>query len=184
MKDVGIIDRNKTALIVVDIQEKFKPAIFEMDRVIDNTKKVIEGARILEIPIIVTEQYSKGLGRTVDTIRASLGNFQPIEKLSFSCFGEQKFLNELEKLNVTDIIILGIEAHVCITKTILDAIAKGYRVHLVTDAISSRSESNLKIAVERAKQAGAFLASSEMILFQLMDSAGTEEFKRINEIIK
>lgn len=184
MKDVGIIDRNKTALIIVDIQEKFKPAIFEIERVIDNTKKVIEGARILGIPIIVTEQYPKGLGKTVNAIQASLGDFRPIEKLSFSCFGEKKFLDELEKLNVTDLIILGIEAHVCITKTILDAIARGYRVHLVTDAISSRSESNLKIAIERAKQVGAFLASSEMILFQLMDSAGTEEFKRISKIIR
>ncbi len=184
MKDVGIINRNKTALIVVDVQEKFRPVIFEMDRVIDNTKKVIEGASILGIPIIVTEQYPKGLGKTVDDIKDSLGDFKPIEKLSFSCFGDTKFIEELEKLNVTDIIILGIEAHVCITKTILDAIAKGYRVHLVTDAISSRSESNLKIAIERAKQSGAFLASSEMILFQLMDAAGTEEFKKISEIIR
>jgi nicotinamidase-related amidase len=184
MRDVGIIDRKKCALVIVDVQEKFRPVIFEIERVVDNAKKLIEGAKILGIPIIVTEQYPKGLGCTVNEIKSLLEEYKPIEKLSFSCFGEESFIETLEKLGVTDLIIFGIEAHVCITKTILDAISRGYRVHLVTDAVSSRSEYNWKIAIERARQAGAFLVSTEMILFQLMDSAGTEEFKRISKIIK
>ena len=175
------LKRGNTALIVIDIQEKFIPTIKDLDKIIENTIKLIKSFQIIKIPILITEQYPKGLGKTVEKIRNELRNYKPIEKISFNCFDEKRF-----KINkkIKNLVICGIESHVCVTQTILAAIEKGFTVYLVKDAISSRKTSNYKIALERAKQEGALIASTEMIIFQLMQKAGTKEFKEIQKIIK
>ncbi len=183
-KELGILDRNKCALIVIDIQERFKPAIHEMKRVIDNTEKLINACKILRVPIVLTEQYPKGLGNTLHEIFELIPNAEAIEKTCFDCFGERRFGEKIKNLNVTDLILVGIESHVCVLKTALTARLHDYNVHIVTDAISSRKSHDHVIAIERMKQNGCFLATSEMIIFQLLEKSDQMEFSEIREIIK
>jgi NAD+ synthase len=178
-----MIDRKKTAFILVDIQEKFVPAIKDMDEVIKNSNILVKVSEILNIPLIVTEQYPKGLGHISKAINLPDKKFL-IEKISFSCFGSEEFVKKIKELKVDSIILFGIEAHVCIFKTALDALKNNIEVYVVTDAISSRSIKNKSIAIEWMRESGAFIASTEIILFQLLDKAGTEEFKLISNLIK
>ena len=180
----NILARNNTALIVVDIQEKFLPVIKNLDEVIENTIKLIKSFQIMKIPIIVTEQYSKGLGKTVEKIRKELKDYKPIEKITFNCFDNTNFSNILKNKKIKNLVICGIESHVCVTQTLLAALSGGYTVYLVKDAVSSRKESDYRIAIERAKQEGAFVTSIEMIVFQLLKKAGTREFKEVLKVIK
>jgi nicotinamidase-related amidase len=181
--ELGIPKRDKVAFALVDIQEKFVPVIHNIETVIDNASKLVRGASILRIPLIVTEQYPKGLGRTVDEIGLDEGQ-EIIEKTSFDCFGCDDFTKKLEALQVKSLVILGIEAHVCVLKTALEAAARNYEAHVVADATSSRTEESKILALERLRQSGVFVASTEMILFQLMDRAGTDEFRAISRLVK
>jgi len=176
------MNRDNTVLVVVDIQEKFNSVIHEMDKVIDNTTKLIKSFQILNIPVIVTEQYPKGLGKTVNKVKDVLENYCPIEKITFDCFGSEEFVKAVG--NKKNIIICGIESHVCVTQTMVGAIKKGFDVYLVKDAISSRKDQDKEIAIERAKQEGAKIVSTEMIIFEVLRRAGTDEFKKISKIIK
>jgi len=178
---IGIPERNEVAFIMIDIQEKFLPVIHNIDNVITNANRLAKSAYILNLPLIVTEQYPKGLGHTVSEIELSTDQ-RIIEKISFDCFGCDEFVEALKGTKV--LVIFGIESHVCVLKTVLEAISRGYEVHVVADAVSSRTSDNRSIALERMRQSGAFIVSTEMILFQLMDRAGTDEFKQISKIIK
>lgn len=183
MNKLGIINRETTAFVLVDIQDKFIPVIHNIEEVISNANILTKSAEILKIPLIVTEQYPKGLGHTSKKIYIP-NKSRIFEKMSFSCFGNEKFVEEIKKLCIKSIVLFGIEAHVCVLKTALDALKNNYEVHVVGDAISSRKYENKVLAIERMRQSGAFIASTEMILFQLMDVAGTEEFKLISKLIK
>lgn len=181
--NLGIIKRDSCVFILIDIQEKFLPVIYDIQGVIDNANRLVQSASILNIPLLVTEQYPKGLGRTVNDIK--LGSDQEIiEKISFDCFGCDEFVNKIDQINRPSLVIFGIEAHVCVLKTTLSALSRSYEVHLIADAVSSRTQRNRDIAIERMRQSGAFIASTEMILFQLMDKAGTDEFKAISKLVK
>lgn len=179
----GIPEREKTAFVLIDIQERFLPVIHNIQGVIDNANRLVQGASVLKIPLIVTEQYPKGLGRTVDEINLDDGQ-GIIEKISFDCFGCGDFTKKLDAIDVKSLVIFGIEAHVCVLKTALEAVARDYETHVIADAVSSRTEENKILALERLRQSGVFLASTEMILFQLMDRAGTDEFKAISKLVK
>jgi nicotinamidase-related amidase len=181
--NLGIPKRDEVAFVLVDIQERFLPVIHNIETVIDNTNTLVRGASILKIPLIVTEQYPKGLGRTVNEIHLDEGQ-EIIEKISFDCFGCGNFMGKLEELEVRSLVIFGIEAHVCVLKTALGALARNYEAHVVADAVSSRTEENKTLALERLRQSGVFVVSTEMILFQLMDRAGTDEFKAISRLVK
>ncbi len=177
----NILKKENTILIVIDIQEKFLSVIKNINPVIENTLKLIRSFQIMKIAIIVTEQYPKGLGKTVGKIQKELKSYRPIKKAYFNCFDEKNF--KIPK-KIKNLIICGIESHVCVTQTALAAIEKGFNVYLVKDAISSRKESDYKIALERAKQEGALIASTEMIIFQLLKKAGTKKFKEVIKLIK
>lgn len=179
----GIPERDEVVFILVDIQERFLPVINNIDGVIDNANRLVKGASILGIPLIVTEQYPKGLGKTVDSIELNTGQ-DIIEKISFDCFGCDEFTRKLNSLAAKTLVIFGIEAHVCVLKTALEAVARNYETHVVADAVSSRTQENKILALERLRQSGVFITSTEMILFQLMDRAGTEEFKAISRLVK
>ena len=186
MTNLGKLDREKTAFILVDIQEKFIPAMNKIEDVIKNTNILVKASEILNIPLIVTEQYPKGLGNTIKEIKLP-ENTLKIEKTHFSCFGCDEFSKELEELKkkgITSLILFGIEAHVCILKTALDGLEKGFDVHVVADAVTSRSKHNKRIANQRMMQSGVFLASTEIILFQLIDEAKGDEFKEISGLVK
>lgn len=180
--DVGKPDRKRTAFVMIDMQDKFVPMIKDMDEVVRNANILAKAADIMEVPFLFTEQYSKGLGHTITDI--DTGAASPIEKMHFSCFGCDEFMKKLSSINVKDVVLFGVEAHVCVLKTALDALEKGYRLHVVADAVSSRKKEDKKRALKRMLQSGAYVVTTEMILFQLMDKAGTDEFKKISKLIK
>ncbi len=176
--------RDKTAALVIDFQERLFPFIHDHERLLKNVPTLLEGFKILKVPVFVTEQYVKGLGPTVQPIAAVLDGIVRIEKATFSCCDEPKFMLELASLAMENVIILGIESHVCVLQTVIDLIGNGYHPVVVEDCISSRKESDKQIALERMRQEGAFITTYESILFELLRSSGTEEFKAISKLIK
>jgi nicotinamidase-related amidase len=170
--------------VVVDIQERLLPAIHEPQRVVQNSLRLIRGANILRLLILATEQYRKGLGPTVPEVASALAEVAPVEKLSFSACGADGLLATLRTKKITDVLLCGIEAHVCVSQTGLDLLDAGFRVFVVADAVSSRTAENHRLGLQRLEKAGAVLVSTEMALFELLERAGTEEFKRILELVK
>lgn len=183
MPGIGLLKPETSALLVIDYQDSLISLIFEHKEMIFNANKVIKGAEILGVPTLVTEQYPKGLGHTCKEIELTVGQ-KIIEKISFSCMLTKDVDDRLKMLDIKSLIIIGIESHICVLKTALDAKEAGYEVHVIADAVSSRTEANKKAALRRLKQSGVFIASTEMILFQLMDKAGSAEFKAISQLIK
>ncbi len=180
---LGIPVRENVALLVIDIQERLMPVIFESEKIFANVNKLLRGAEILQVVTLITEQYPKGLGATCKEIELP-ENANIIEKTCFSSMLNTEVNDQLKLSNRKSLIICGVEAHICVLKTALDALGEGYEVHVVADAVSSRTPENKQIALDRLRQAGAYITSVEMILFQLMDYAGTDEFKAISKLIK
>jgi isochorismate hydrolase len=159
------------------------PVIYEKEKIFDNVNKLLRGAEILDLETIVTEQYPKGLGNTCkEVVLPESPNI--IEKVCFSSMLSEPVSDQLKLTNIKSLIICGVESHICVLKTTLDAIEQGYQVHVVADAVSSRTAENKQLALERMRQAGAYITSVEMILFMLLDKAGTDEFKAISKLIK
>ena len=180
---LGIPVKEHTALLVIDVQERLMPVIFEQEKIFANVNKLLRGAEILGLETVITEQYPKGLGNTCKEVEMG-ENKTIIEKVCFSCMLSEPVTEQLKLTNVKSLIICGVESHICVLKTTLDAMKAGYEVHVVADAVSSRSAENKQLALERMRQAGAFITSVEMILFMLLDKAGTDEFKAISKLIK
>ena len=173
-----------TAMVVVDIQERLLPHIFEYEILEKNCNTLISGMQILNIPMLVTEQYSKGIGPTIESVRNTLGDFEPIEKMNFSCCGESSFLHSLEKLSKKNVILCGIESHVCVLQTALDLYERGFQPVLIADCVSSRKLNDKTHAIERMRQTGVIISTYESILFELCQVAGTEQFKAISRLVK
>jgi nicotinamidase-related amidase len=169
------------ALLVIDIQEKLLPPIFQKEQLVKNSQLLIRLAGILGIPVLVSTQYAKGLGQTVPEVASLLPDTQPIDKQMFSCFGSEVFCSILKRLPGTRsaVLLCGMESHICVMQTALGALSEGYIVHVASDAVSSRSESNWKIGLERMRAAGAILSSTEMMTYELLRSSGTAAFKQL-----
>jgi len=182
--DKYILDKNKAVLVVIDIQERLVPAMKEKDKVYANTLHLIEAAKLLNIPIVVTEQYPKGLGPTVDEIKEGLPQYEPLEKVTFDCCRGEGFLKKIASLKRGHIILAGMETHVCVLQTCLSLLKEGYFPHLVSDAVCSRKKSDFQTARELMRDAGAVITCTETVLFQLLEKAGTPEFKAISKRIK
>jgi len=178
------IDRDNTALLIVDIQERLAAVMKMKDAVVKNCIHLVELAKLLDIPVLVTEQYPKGIGHTVDDIKKALPAYQPIEKLTFSCCDEDSFLNEVRGLGKKNLILTGMETHICVLQTCIALLREGFNVHLVRDAVCSRVKENWKVACEFMRDAGAVITSTETVLFQILRTAGTEEFRMISKRIK
>ncbi len=178
------IARNKAGLVVVDIQEKLLPSIHEKERVVANAVRLVKGAAIMKLPVFVTEHYRKGIGPTVPEVIAGVQDFTLLEKLTLSSCDAEGFVDALEAKKVRDIVLCGIEAHVCVTQTCLGLLAQGFNVYVAADAISSRTPENHRIAVERMRDAGAVIASTEMMLFELLGRGDTDEFKQILALVR
>jgi nicotinamidase-related amidase len=175
----------ESVLVVVDVQDRLAAVMEGRERVVQRTKLLIEGAKILGLPIILTEQYPKGLGPTVSEIREVLPpEVRPVEKLHFSCCGEPAFMDALKKTGRTKVLLAGMETHICVLQTTLCLIAAGYTVHVVSDAVCSRKRSDYEVGLGIAREAGAVVTSAETVLFQLLKKAGTEEFKSISKLVK
>ena len=178
------ITKARAGLVVVDIQERLLPSIFESGRLVQNALRLVKGAGILRLPVFATEQYRKGVGATGPEISSAIPNFAPMEKLAFSCCGAAGFVQGLKKKEITDVILCGIEAHVCVCLTCLDLLEAGFRVFIAADATSARTPENHHIGIERMRAAGGVIVSTEMVLFELLERAGTEEFKQILALVK
>jgi isochorismate hydrolase len=178
------ITKDNTSAVIVDIQERLFPHMYKREELERNVGILIKGLNLLNVPLLLTEQYSKGLGKTIPSISDNIDNIEPIEKISFSCCDESRFLKELNMLNKKFVILAGIETHVCILQTVLDLIENGFHPVLVEDCVSSRKENDKKIAVERIRSNGAIITTYESILLELCRVAGTETFKKISGLIK
>ena len=181
-----LLDATECALIVVDIQEKLLPPIFNKEAMVRNSQLLIRLAKILSIPTMVTTQYSKGLGGTVPEIASLLAEVKAIDKMEFGCFGSDEFRSSVKKLpgNRNTVLLCGTEAHICVTQTALGALNDGYLVHVASDAVGSRSESNWKIGLDRMRAAGAVISSTEMMMYELLRCSGTQQFKELLPFIK
>ena len=179
-----ILKKENAALVIVDIQERLAVAMSEKDRVIANTQHLIEASKMMRFPLVVTEQYPKGLGPTVAEIKGVLTGHNPIEKITFSCCGEPSFPKAVSATGRKQIILVGMETHVCVLQTCLDLLQAGYTVHVVSDAVCSRSAENYRTALEYMRDAGAVITCTETVLFQLLERAGSDEFKAISKRIR
>ena len=178
------LTRANVGLVVVDVQERLLPAIFEQQRVVQNTVRLIQEAGSLKVPIFATEQYRKGLGATVPEVAAAIPGFAPMEKVAFSACGADGFIAALKAKKVSEAVLCGIEAHVCVQQTVLDLLADGWRVYVAADATGSRFEADRRIALGRMDSAGATLTTTEAALFEWCEAAGTPEFKQISQLAK
>ncbi len=178
------IIKDNTVAVVIDIQERLFPHMFNKSQLETNVQILLDGLDILGMPFLLTEQYSKGLGSTIPSIQSRLEENRPIEKLTSSCCGENRFITELNKINKKNVILVGIEAHVCVLQTVLDLVEFGFQPVLVEDCVSSRRENDKLIAIERIRKSGAIVTTYESILLELCQVAGSEKFKQISKLIK
>jgi nicotinamidase-related amidase len=180
------LEADQCVLVVVDIQEKLLPPIFEKERLVRNSQLLIRLAGILNIPTLATTQYEKGLGKTVPEIASLLPASDAIDKLEFSCFGSDKFCAQLKHIpgNRNTLLLCGMESHICVTQTALGALRQGYLVHVASDAVSSRTEWNWRIGLERMRAAGAIISSTEMMMYELLRRSGSAGFKELLPYLK
>ena len=185
-QNLTLLSATNTALVIVDVQERLVPAVWDHGQIVWNTRRLIEGAGLFEIPVIVTEQYPKGLGPTMPELVAALPENTPvIEKKSFSACLVPEFLDELSRReNVCKVLLTGMESHVCILQTALDLLSLGYEVHLAADAVGSRCAGDRKIALRRLESSGVMLTTTESVLFQWCRSADAPQFKAVSKIVR
>jgi len=178
------IKKDSCAGLAIDIQERLFPHMDQHEELLRKSLILIEGLKILGVPLFVTEQYPRGLGPTLEAITEAMGGIPVIEKIAFSCCDEAKTLEELEKSGRKTLIIFGIEAHVCVLQTVIDLVGLGYTAVLVEDCISSRNVLDKQVAIERMRTESAVISTCESILFELARKAGTDEFKAISRLVK
>lgn len=174
------------ALLVVDIQEKLLVPIFEKDRLLRNAGLLARLAPILGIPAVVTTQYAKGLGPVAPELASLLAQAPAFDKQEFSCFGSDPFCSAVKALpgRRNTLLVCGMESHICVTQTVLGALERGFLVHVASDAVSSRTEWNWKIGLDRMRAAGAVISSTEMMIYELMRGSGTAAFKQMLPFLK
>ena len=182
-----LIDATKSSLLIVDVQERLLPAMAAGNGVVECSKILLKAAKALDVPIAVSEQYPKGLGHTVDVLIQDIGNAPVFEKSSFSCWRDEtvrKHFTAHHDAGRPQVIIAGIEAHVCVAQTAIDMAQAGFGVFVVADAVSSRAESSVALALARMGQSGVEVINTEMAVFELLGKAGTPEFKELSSLIR
>ena len=177
----NLITREDSVLVVIDVQEKLMPVIAEKDKVIDNLVRLLKFAQIIGLPLILTEQEK--LGNTLPEILQAAQDLSPIRKLDFNCFGCQEFVEEVGRMGRKTLILTGVESHICVAQTALGAVPN-YTVHVVSDTTSSRTQENWRVALERMRQAGVVITSTEMVIYELLQRAGTDEFRTVLPLVK
>jgi nicotinamidase-related amidase len=175
-----LLDRDRAALVVVDVQEAFRPAVVDFDRVAHNAAVLVEGAQVLGLPLVATEQYPKGLGHTVPEVAGHLDGVEPLAKVCFSATDADGF----DLGGRQQVLVCGIESHVCVSQTAHALLDNGLEVHVARDAVSSRTEENRELGLHKMQSSGAIVTSVETALFELLGGAGSEEFKRVQGLVK
>jgi nicotinamidase-related amidase len=183
-----LMRRDAAQVLIIDMQDRLLDAMAGRDETLQRCVRLVRAAQILDIPITISEQYPKGLGPTNADLREALGNAGAVmEKVSFSCFGDDAIrarLAELRRKGRAQVIIGGIETHVCVTQTAIDLVENGYSPFVVADAVASRAKESRKLALARLRKDGAAIVDSEMVLFEWLGRAGTPEFKEIQALVK
>jgi len=182
--DKFFLEKGEALLVVVDIQERLAAVMGDRERVVSNTIHLIEAAKLLRIPMLLTEQYPRGLGPTVGEIKDALPSYEPFEKMAFGCCGDKAFLQSLTASGKRKVILAGMETHVCVLQTCLGLLKERFAVHVVGDAVCSRTRENYEIGIAFMRDAGAVITGTETVLFQLLEKAGTDEFKVLSKRIK
>jgi nicotinamidase-related amidase len=175
-----VLDRDRAALVVVDVQEAFRPAVRDFDSVAQSVAALVQGARILGLPVVVTRQYPKGLGETVPEVAAHLDGIEPLDKLVFSAAAADGF--DLDGRDQA--LVCGIESHVCVSQTAHDLLDRGVEVHVARDAVTSRTDENRELGLHKMEGSGAVVTSVETALFELVGAAGSDEFKQVQGLVK
>lgn len=183
--DKFFLEKDKAALLVIDVQEKLCNAMDSkvLAKLTANAGILLEAAKELSMPVMATEQYVKGLGETLPVLKEKLAD-AALEKMSFSCCGDTSFVERLKSLQRPQVIIVGMETHVCVLQTVLELLAEGFVVHLVKDAVMSRRKENWQVGIDMAAAAGAVVTSTEAALFQLLRVAGTDQFKKLSKLVR
>ena len=179
-----MLKKENTLLVVIDIQGKLAELMYEKDKLFASTCIMIKAFKILEIPILWVEQIPESLGKTIKEISSIMTDIKPISKFSFSCCGNDKFMKNLKIHNKKQILLTGIETHICVYQTAKDLVKLGYETQIVSDAVSSRIYENKKIGLKRMEQAGAKITSLEMALFEILKNAKADKFRDIIKLIK
>ena len=179
--DPGLLQKEDATIIIIDVQERLLQAVANKDAVLDNVVRLARFARIIDIPVIITEQQN--LGPTVSQVKDELPELSPITKLEFNAFTNDEFAHQLDALGRKTLLIAGLETHICISQTALAATPR-FIVHIASDAVSSRSVDNWRIALERMRQNDIIISSTEMIIYELLERAGTDEFKAALKLVK
>ena len=180
------LEAKQCALLVVDIQEKLLPPMFNRQQLVNNSQLLLRLAKVLNLPVMATTQYARGLGATVPEIAKLLPSDEVTDKLEFSCFGSERFCEEMKALpsSCNTLLLCGMETHICVMQTALAALRNGYVVHIAADAVGSRTELNWQIGLQRMGAAGAVISSTEMMMYELLRRSGTAQFKEMLQYLK
>jgi nicotinamidase-related amidase len=181
-----LLEPARAVLVVIDVQEKLCAAMDQdvLRQLTKNTGILLESANELAIPVVFTEQYVKGLGSTLSELKSRAPVATCYEKMTFSCCGNEAFVDQLEESGRTQVIVTGMETHVCVLQTVIELLDEGFNVHIVKDAVMSRSSDNKQTAIEAMVLAGAVPTCTESVVFQLLKIAGTESFKKLSKLVK
>lgn len=181
---MSLLNRDDTAFVMIDFQERLMPAINNNERLEAQTVKLAKGMKALGIPTVITQQYTKGIGETIPSIAEVLGDFQHVEKTSFSCMANEEFAAKIRELNKKNIVVCGIEAHICVQQTVLELMEEGYNVYIVADCIGSRSEEDKLWSITRMGEAGAVVTTYESVLYEILRTSKADGFKAVAAIVK
>ena len=180
----SLLGTDDTGIVILDVQEKLMPVMARKERVIDNLLKLIHLSKLYNLPVILTEQYPKWLGPTISEVKKALSTYDPLEKMHFNCCDAGNFNTRLESEGLTNIILTGVESHICICLTCFSLLERGYRIHVPQDAIDSRTDENWRIGIKLMRGAGALVTSTETVIYQVLKKAGTKEFKEMLKITR
>jgi nicotinamidase-related amidase len=181
----SLLRPERTAVVVVDLQERLLPAIADRERILRNSVLLLRLAEVLALPVVLTTQYSRGLGPTVPQVLEAAPGVTPLDKVSFGCFGSPEFLDRLAALGTRDqLVVAGIESHICVAQTVLGALERGYAVHVASDAVGSRTAENRAVGMARMERAGALVSSTEMAIYELLGRSDAAAFKKMLPLLK
>ena len=181
---ISALEKENTGLLIIDVQEKLMQVMGQRQRVADNITKLVLLSKLFHFPVILTEQYPKWLGPTLPEVAKSLPAYQPISKLYFNCCDVDAFNNCLDSEDLRNVIVTGVESHICVFQTCVSILERGYRVHVPQDAVDSRTDENWRVGLDLMKQAGAVITSTETVIYQILKKAGTKEFKQMLKVMK
>lgn len=181
---MGLLTRDNTAFVVIDFQERLVPAMNNKEKLEEKVVKLVKGMKVFDVPTVVTQQYTKGIGETIPSIAEALGDFKHVEKTTFSCMANDEFAAKMKEFDRKNVVVCGIEAHICVQQTVLELMEAGYNVYLVTDCVASRSEEDKLWSITRMGEAGAVITTYEAVLYEILRDSKADGFKAVSAIVK